>query len=660
MNPHANVLLSTEILRRDPGLVRGQSIGDTYALKHVAAQTYLVINPLQAGVLAEFAEPKSVPAALENCIRERKCPPLREFYDLILKAHAAGILQGGEPAPGAEASGARPPVRWFATIPPRKLTVAGCLVALVATVLAFWHWDTVPPARVFDVFFGWVVVCLALSLGQALAAAALRGAGCEVYWPHIRWLTPIPHFAVSQTDAGMCGRLGQATILAVTWLPLTLAATLGLWLRAPWSLFPLAALFFTCRPIGAGPLGRLLTLLRRTPLLATDRRPLFDVPLPLAELSRLARRRFDPGVAAAQIFASLGWGLGLGCVAYRLLHLPVIDLLADRSYWEKTLLLLAAALAVIALLWLAAEVHRRVTGGLVALWRRGALAWRRLRHRPVNPATDLELVATLVSGNPLLGRLDPAIQAEMAACFLPFQAGAWRTLVPFDHEPPFVTLIVSGRVSLYRRLKSGRKVRFLRAGEGDLFGAHHLIDPANASLEIRTDTPLVALNLSQADFQRLVLARLGTAAVCSYMHKHLFLQNSTPLCADWRPAAIASFADLAETASHSAGGRIIARGQEVPSLFVLYQGQARARGDRRLTGQLNPGDFFGEISLLQTSVATADVETKDEARSLVVNRIEFIRFMARHHLVALQMERLCSRRLGRPIFPLTRSAFNER
>ncbi len=660
MNQHANLLLSTEILRRDTGLVRGQSIGDTYALKHVAAQTYLVINPLQAGVLAEFAEPRSVPAALENCISERKCPPLREFYDLILKAHAAGILRRAEQVPEAPAAGALLPVRWFAAIPPRKLTVAGCLGALVATVLAFWHWGAVPPSRGLDVFSGWLVVCLALSLGQALAAAALRGAGCEVYRPHVRWLTPIPHFAVSQADACMCGRLGQATILAVAWLPLALAAGLGLWLRAPWSLFPLAALFLTCRPIGASPLGRLLTLLRRTPLLATDRRPLFDVPPSLAELARLARRRFDPGVAAAQIFASLGWGLGLGCVAYRLLHLPVIDLLADRTYWEKALLVLAAALALITLLWLAAEIHRRAVGTTVALWLRGALAWRRLRHRPVNPATDLELVATLVSSNPLLGRLDPAVQQELAGCFQPFQSGAWCTLVPFDQAPPFVSLIVSGRASLYRRLKSGRKARFLRVVEGDLFGAHHLIDPVNANLEIRTDTPLVALTLSQADFQRLVLARLGTAAVCSYMHKHLFLQNSSPLCAEWRPAAIASFADLAETASHAAGGRIIARGQEVPSLYVLYQGHARARGDRRLTGQLNPGDFFGEISLLQTSVATADVETKDEARSLVVNRVEFIRFMARHHLVALQMERLCSRRLGRPIFPLARSAFNER
>jgi len=145
--------------------------------------------------------------------------------------------------------------------------------------------------------------------------------------------------------------------------------------------------------------------------------------------------------------------------------------------------------------------------------------------------------------------------------------------------------------------------------------------------------------------------------VCSYMHKHLFLKNSSPLCADWRPAAIARFADLADTALHAAGNRIIARGGEVPNLYVLYEGHARSRDERKRTAKINPGDFFGEISLLQTSSAVADVEAREEARSLVINRVEFIRFMTRNHHVALKLERLCSRRLGRPIFPLERSAF---
>lgn len=660
MDQHANLLLSAETLRRETGLARGQTVGDTFALKRLASQTYLIVNKLEAGVLAEFATPKNVPQALENCIRDRKCPPLHKFYDLVLKAHRAGLLRSEELCPEAPATIERPPVRWFMSLKPRGLTVLAGLGALAAVGAGFDRWGAVLPARWLDVLYGWLAVCGALSLGQSLVAAALRGAGCEVHHPHLKWLTLTPHFAVDEADTCMAGRLGRATIQVAALLPLALVTGLALWLRQPWSLLPLAALFLACRPVGASPFGRLLVLLRRSPLLSTDAAPLFDVPLAFTEHLRLAWRRFDARVAALQFIASIGWAFGLGYVAYRLLHLPLTDVLRDWSHWEKTLLALAAALAVLGLLGLAAEIQNRAVDTVVAAWRRLRLAWRRARHRPLDPATDLERIEDLIRRNPLLGRLDPMAQMELAGCLQPFQSGAWRTVVRFDEAPACVSLIVSGRASVYRRLKSGRKTRFLRVQEGDLFGAHHLVDRDNASLEVRTDTPLVALTLPVADFQRIVIDRLGEAAVCTYVHKHLFLQNSSPLCAGWRPAAIARFVALADTASHSAGGRILVRGQEVPSLYVLYEGHARTRDKHQRTAKLSPGDIFGEISLLQTSSATTDVEARDEARSLVVNRVEFIRFMTHNHHVALQMERMCSRRLGRPIFPLERCGFEER
>jgi hypothetical protein len=119
MNQHANLILAAENLQRDPDLLRGQNVRGTFALKRVASQTYLVVNELQARVLSEFASPRSVPQVLERCICERKCPALREFYDLILKAHAAGILRTEELCTGGAFTIERPPVRWFLSIAPR-------------------------------------------------------------------------------------------------------------------------------------------------------------------------------------------------------------------------------------------------------------------------------------------------------------------------------------------------------------------------------------------------------------------------------------------------------------------------------------------------------------------------------------------------------------
>lgn len=647
MNQHTNLLLAAENLQRESGLVRGETVRGTYALKRPSTQAYLVVNELQGRVLAEFSTPKSVPQVLENCICERKCPALREFYDLVLKAHATGILRTEELCTGAPAPIERPSVRWFASIKPRVVTLFVCLAAVAAVGAVFSEREAVLPVRALDFLLGWLVVCAALSLGQVLSAAALRGAKCEIYRPHFRWMTLAPHFAVDRSDACMAGLLGRATIQAVSVLPLALASSLCLWFRTPWSLFPLAALFFQCRPVGGSPLNRILQLLRKTPLLSTDRAPLFDAPMEFSERLHLAWRRFDGAVAVTKLFVSAAWSVGLACVIYRVLHLNVVDVFRDWSLWSKTLLALSVATGGISLFWLASEIRTHAVETATSLWRRIQLARTRLRPAP---APDLEGIERLIQLHPLLGNLDPIVQIELAQCFKPFQASMWQTLVRFNEPPPFVGLIVSGRVSLYRQLKTGRKLPFLRLIESDLFGAHHLFEPAGAGLEIRTGTPLVALTLDQADFQRLIVDRLGPATVASYLQKHQFLQRSSTLCADWRPATIARFTNLVATASHAAGGRIIARGQEVPNLYVLYEGRAqeRSKGGARI----KPGDIFGETSLLQTSAAPADVECRDDSRSLVVSRLEFIRFMVRNHHVALQMERQCSKRLGHPLFPL--------
>jgi len=660
MDQHANLLLSAEVLRREEGLIRGQTVGNAFALKRLASQTYLVVDKLQARALAEFAQPKNVPEALENCIRNRKCPPLGDFYDLILKAHRAGMLRSEELCTEAPAAIEHPPVRWFFSLPPRLMTVLFGLGALIALGVGLSRWGVVMPAGWLDYLCGWAAICGALSLGHVLAGAALRGAGCEVHRPRFRWRTPLPHFAVDQTDICMAGRLGRANLEVASLLPLTAVSFAALWFHQSWSVFPLAALFLACRPVGGSPFSRLLLVLRRQPLLSTDQAPLFDAQPTFAESLRQGWRRFDGRVASLQFLASIAWVFALGATGYRLFQLRVVGLLEDWSHWEKTLLGLGAALAATGLLWLGTELRHPVRAVLRGWGRHLRVVWRRARQQPLTPERNLEEIEELIRRNLLLGQLDVGTQMELALCCQPFQAGRWRALTRFDEAPAHVTLIVSGRASLYRRRKSGRKDRFLRVREGDLFGAHHLVDTTDANLEIRTGSRLVALAIAPADFQRLVIDRLGPAAVAAYLQKHLFLQNSSPFCADWRPAAIARFVELADTAHHAAGGRILQRGQEVHNLYVLYEGEARACDKHKRTSTLQAGDLFGEISLLQTSGAIADVETKEDARSLVVSRLEFIRFMTRSHHVALQMERLGSQRLGRPIFPLERSAFEER
>ncbi len=658
MHLDTNLLLTAERLRLEPGLIRGEKINGAFAYKRVDSQTYLVVNELQDRVLAEFASLRTVPEVLETCIRKRSCPALRDFYDLILKAHEAGVLRSEELGAEGPASVLRPPVGRFFGIPAAPALAAVAIGGLAVLTVAALRVPVLPETAL-DVLIGWAATCVALSLGQVLAASVVRGAGGELHQPHFRRATLAPHFALDLSDICLTRRTARAAALSMTLLPLALVTGAGLWLRAPWSLPPLLWLLLVCCPIGSGVVPRLLALLRRTPLIDTDDTPLFESQSGLLEQCRAAWRRFDGRVAFLQCVVAVAWAAALGFTAYLCFHVEFPADLFDVSSWTHWLAGLGIALGVTVVWWLANAVQHNIADVLLAAWRQWRLQQRRWfsRPQPINEGTDVE---ALIRRSPLLRRLDPEAQAELAQHVQPFHARAWRTLVSFEEEPPFVGLILSGTATVFRRTKSGRKACFLQLMESDLFGAHKLVDPDFASLEIRSTTPLHALAIPAAEFKRLVVDRLGAIAVRNYIHKHLFLQRASAVCAEWRPAAVARFTELASTATHAAGGKIVSRGQESGNLYVLYEGRARALHGRKAIGRIDPGDVFGEISLLQTSAATADVESNEDTRCLVVNRVEFIRFMSRNQHVALQMERLCSQRLGRPVFPLNDGHFDAR
>jgi hypothetical protein len=60
---------------------------------------------------------------------------------------------------------------------------------------------------------------------------------------------------------------------------------------------------------------------------------------------------------------------------------------------------------------------------------------------------------------------------------------------------------------------------------------------------------------------------------------------------------------------------------------------------------------------MQNSNATASITARCNLRSLAIARKEFLRFVTHNYSVALELERVSSDRLGRPIFPVRQSDF---
>lgn len=122
------------------------------------------------------------------------------------------------------------------------------------------------------------------------------------------------------------------------------------------------------------------------------------------------------------------------------------------------------------------------------------------------------------------------------------------------------------------------------------------------------------------------------------------LLEKIPLFKELSRKQVEQIARLADEVDVSAGKRLATAGDTGHELFVIIEGQAavsRRRGRKRL----GPGDFFGEMSLLDGGPRSATVEADSEMRLLVVGRREFWTLLSAAPPLALKIMSTLSRRV---------------
>jgi CRP-like cAMP-binding protein len=112
-------------------------------------------------------------------------------------------------------------------------------------------------------------------------------------------------------------------------------------------------------------------------------------------------------------------------------------------------------------------------------------------------------------------------------------------------------------------------------------------------------------------------------------------------------------ADSATEQRYMEGAAIVRAGEEGDSFYVIVEGQARVENAAGKTvNHLVPGDFFGEISLLDGGARTATVISETPMRMMVLKRNTFRKVVAEDSTVATKLLEYAAallRRLERPI-----------
>ena len=72
--------------------------------------------------------------------------------------------------------------------------------------------------------------------------------------------------------------------------------------------------------------------------------------------------------------------------------------------------------------------------------------------------------------------------------------------------------------------------------------------------------------------------------------------------------------------SYDAGTMIVREGSRSTSLFIVVEGKARIERDGREVGRVGPGEFFGEIAMIDGRVRSASVIAETSITCVVVPR----------------------------------------
>lgn len=108
---------------------------------------------------------------------------------------------------------------------------------------------------------------------------------------------------------------------------------------------------------------------------------------------------------------------------------------------------------------------------------------------------------------------------------------------------------------------------------------------------------------------------------------------------------LSRIASLATPAAYPAGAVLAREGKPGSEVFVIEDGKAEVTLRGRKLAVLGPGDFFGELALLDPGPRAATVTAKTPMSVLVIDPREFASLIAAAPIVGRKIMREMARRL---------------
>lgn len=629
---------------------------DLIVLKNVPRCTYLVVDRLQARALQRFRHPATVSDIVPQLIRDRQSPALRDLYELIMKAIDRKFL--------VESPDEAPPIRameWTVKIGEKFASFLGTILIIFGFVALFFRnylLGGIPfPEFWWEAALGILPMMVAFSLGYVLAACVLSGHECEVYSPRVHWKTLFPHLRFDLLDSIMSGKQCQESIAIMRLAPIFLLMGCTALSLPGYTYVTCLGVFYFTKPMSS-PAVDLLRAMYGNMRLSTRENFLFWMNRKPWQLFRAKMKYADRRFQFLHAFYTLGWLCALYIFHAQILNLEPEQLVGDVLTNPYSTLVLkisvwvvAVVLALVVVLNLIIFIRygiRKLTTS--TLWQR--MLTRVPRASEINRLHVMELLNQCL----LFQELKPEVREIIAEKLLIAESNPGNYITKKGDHGDYFYIIFAGKVELCKPLLSGRLERISILGPGEAFGELSLLRNLPRAHTVRALTKSIILALSKDDFQQHVVRHLSSDRILEIQQKRAFLKR-IPLCANWSPANIELFSEKSVIEEYDKDEKVLARGQENQFFHIVHESRFRVARQGKTLATLGIGDFFGEISLLQGSVTTADVICVEGGKLLSLHRTEFLRILGWDYQLAVQFEAIASQRMKKSIFPLSEGNF---
>lgn len=211
-------------------------------------------------------------------------------------------------------------------------------------------------------------------------------------------------------------------------------------------------------------------------------------------------------------------------------------------------------------------------------------------------------------------------------------------------------ILERGKATVWRLDEDQVERKIDEKGPGQYFGEVALVSSAPRNATVRAETPVSTLTLDYSDFNQCVRQYINLASQVDENVKHSWLLRGMPIFDELSSEKLDQLASWLKPESIKAGEMLFEEGDEGDKFYIVESGEviiSRVVDDQPVEiSRREPGEYFGEIALLQNRPRTATVSASVDTQLLSLRAAQFQELTSHFMQLGDTISRTSSRRLS--------------